>query len=270
MQQKYLWGGAALILLGAAATYMTVDYAIRNPASMLARLGAAATFAALNPNPLSDIPPSLFGEGTAVQQRRRTYAEDHVPTPAETDSPAVVIDESAEETIEPIQIEPVPLPTAEPPTGVEESEWTMPKPVPDVPDVIDDVNDDENACDEAKPDDRCLLLQVLRAISALRSGLPYSGSWEEIEDLALSGALDGCLQWLENCVPVRVEGGVAPRTPVLDDAEESEQPQKPACGHGCGKRSQPKPANETQKPECTGGCYHGCGERCQRPCWPPK
>jgi len=51
--QKYLWGGAALLVAGAAFTFVTVDYAWRHPDSVIARACGTLGSAAVNANPLT-------------------------------------------------------------------------------------------------------------------------------------------------------------------------------------------------------------------------
>jgi hypothetical protein len=245
MLQKYLWGGAALILLGAAAAFVAVDYALCHPASMLARFGVAATFAGLNPNPLSDVNPAV---SPAQEHDDGEAMESEVPSPSKPDA-ALILENSIEETIEPIQVESVPPATAEPPTGTEESAWNGPwRPV-----VQGSGNDpgeqaprpmpyaDEETSDKPQCEGRCNALKVLNAISTLRSCLPSSQVYEEAEEFIFAGDGCGCLNWLEYDAPEEVP--VAPR----------EQRQ-----------------NEQGDESCHQGCYHGCGDRCGSPCCPPS
>jgi len=265
MQQKFLWGGAALIVLGAAATYFGVDYAFHNPASMLARFGVAATFGGLNPNPLSDLSQAVFG-GPAVQHPRGQVIEANITTPGKTDAD-ISADSPAEETIEPIQVESLPPATVEPPTGVEESEWTGPwqamferftgdpveqAPKPDSSDLIVPVEQaprpmpyaDEDVSDETRPDDTSAVMNVLRALSKLCCGLASTGGWEAAEEFVFSGGCGGCLSWFEYCVPEQI--------PVMPN-EMDQQPATDQCEHGC-----------------QGQCHHGYRQRCGSPCWPPR
>jgi hypothetical protein len=213
MKQQFLWGGAALIVLGAAAAFFAVDYAYRNPTSMLARLGVAATFAGLNPNPLSDINPAVIG-GAGVHLRRpvieaqiTTHDQSAVvPMPFGPVRPGtgfsvgVATNDPAEETIEPIQVEAVPPATGEPPVDGEESEWKgewrpmfergsveqieqMPKECP---------NDEDNAGQ---------VMNVLRGLSKLRCGQSCPELWEAVEGANVEGTSGGCLTWFEYCAP---------------------------------------------------------------------
>ena len=118
MQQKYLWGGAALFVFGAATAYITVDYAAHNPTSLLARFGMATLFAGMNPNPLSDINSAITGEPQPhANQGHSVTPTAHQPNGGKT------ISNPAEETIEPIQIETLPPPTKEPPLNIDDEEW---------------------------------------------------------------------------------------------------------------------------------------------------
>ena len=61
MQRKYLWGGAALIVAGAAAVFVGTDYVWRHPDSVLARTASALTFGGLNANPMSVVNRAVTG-----------------------------------------------------------------------------------------------------------------------------------------------------------------------------------------------------------------
>src|SRR5262245_7210440 len=108
--QKYLWGGAALMVMGAAAVYVSVDYALRHPESVLARAGTMAVAAGLNPNPLSALNAGARGAKAARQGEGQGET---VPGGAvkPEGAGAAAADRGEEETIEPIQVEAVPLPT---------------------------------------------------------------------------------------------------------------------------------------------------------------
>ncbi len=115
MQQKYLWGGAALVVAGAAAAYVGTDYAYRHPDSVLGRAAAGLMSFGLHTNPLVAVKAATSG---TAETPAAEVAEVHIV------KPVVAPDES---TIEPIQVEVVPPATQEPPYGAaEESDWTWP------------------------------------------------------------------------------------------------------------------------------------------------
>jgi hypothetical protein len=102
--QKYLWGGAALLVVGAAGIYVASDYIVRHPDSVVARAGAGLSSAALNSNPLSAINRCITGTDTVREEESEVCGEEEgvaVAFPAKPGMP-----EQAEETIEPIQVEP--------------------------------------------------------------------------------------------------------------------------------------------------------------------
>jgi hypothetical protein len=129
--QKYLWGGAALIVAGAASVYVASDYFLRHPESVIARAGSALGTAAAYSNPLSVMNRSTTGTD-AVRQGGDEVAQVNLVKP--------VLGDDGDETIEPIQVEAVPSATFIPPEagGAEESEWQAhqdaecqpPKPMP--------------------------------------------------------------------------------------------------------------------------------------------
>jgi hypothetical protein len=223
MKQQFLWGGAAVILLGAAAAFFVVDYAYRHPTSMLARLGVAATFAGLNPNPLSDINTAVIG-GPSVQ-RRRPVIEARITTPDRSNTGISTLD-PAEETIEPIQVEAVPPATGEPPVDGEESEWKgewrpmfergtveqieqMPQPCPD--DAVVPVEQiqipkrmpyADEGVEECAPEDKGgPAMNLLRGLSRLRCGQSCRELWEAVEAANVNCESGGCLTWFEYCAP---------------------------------------------------------------------
>jgi hypothetical protein len=212
MHQKLLWSGAALVVLGAAAGYFAVDYGYSHPGSLLARLGVAATFAGLNPNPLSDINPAVFGKRPVIEAR--------ISKPGRTQTNTFATDPT-EETIEPIQIEALPLSTAEPPTGAEESEWrpmferiteewvTGTVPLQDTINLVVPVEQapkrmpyaDEDVDEDAQADDGCGLMPVIRCLQNLRWSLPSILDWEAVGELLMRGESGGCLNWDEYSTP---------------------------------------------------------------------
>ena len=226
MQQKYLWGAAAVIVLGAVAAYVGVDYAYHHPASLLAKFGEAATFGGLNPNPLSDVSALLNGKGV-----RRPVIEARINHPAKSTVPIVSTD-TEEETIEPIQVEAIPPATAEPPTSAEESEdrggfytagefyyWKKPKPVVPIEDPNEGLRDktlpvqqapkptpyaDEDQTEDAKPCEACPVMKMLRGLGNMCWGLSNTGLWEAIEDWGSKGGCSGCLEWYEYSTPERI------------------------------------------------------------------
>lgn len=116
--QKYLWGGAALLVAGAAAVYVGTDYAGRHPKSFLGRVTtqvAAVTFG----SPMSLVNRGLTG-ADAVQQPAGEVAVVNAAKPMNV--PVV------DETIEPIQLEALPPATSEPPSysPTEEAEFGWP------------------------------------------------------------------------------------------------------------------------------------------------
>jgi hypothetical protein len=114
MQQKYLWGGAALVVAGAAAAYVGTDYAYRHPETVLGRAATGLISFGLRTNPMVAANSATSGTEAAATE----VAEVQIV------KPVLAPDES---TIEPIQVEIVPPPTQEPPTGAtEESDWTWP------------------------------------------------------------------------------------------------------------------------------------------------
>ena len=128
--QKYLWGGAALIVAAAAGVYVASDYCLRHPESVIARAGTALGTAAVYSNPLSVMNRSTTGTD-AIRQSGEEVAEVHIVKP--------VLE--GEETIEPIQVEAVSVGPVEPsPSGAaEECDWQScpeptssqaPKPMP--------------------------------------------------------------------------------------------------------------------------------------------
>jgi hypothetical protein len=129
--QKYLWGGAALIVAGAASVYVASDYFLRHPESVIARAGNALGTAAAYSNPLSVINRTTSGTDVARQDGAEV-AQVNIVKP--------VLADDGDETIEPIQVEAVPSGTFVPPEagGTEESEWQAhqegecdpPKPMP--------------------------------------------------------------------------------------------------------------------------------------------
>jgi hypothetical protein len=109
--QKYLWGGAALIVVAAAGVYVASDYFLRHPQSVMVRAGGALSSVVVNSNPLSVM-------------NRATTGTDAVRDEADAAPVKPVFSEDAEETIEPIQVESVasaPVPTEA--DGTEASEW---------------------------------------------------------------------------------------------------------------------------------------------------
>src|SRR5205823_8589670 len=118
MQRKHLWGGAALIVAGAAAAFIGADHVWRHPDSVLSRTAATLTFAGVNANPMSVLNRAVTG--TDACQAAPEVAQINVAKP--------ILTGEAEETIEPIQVEAVPQAVIEPPQpgGVEESDWTWP------------------------------------------------------------------------------------------------------------------------------------------------
>jgi hypothetical protein len=267
MQQKFLWGAAALFMMGAAATYLAVDYAFHHPASMLARVGIATVFAGLNPNPLCDVTPVAVGGGTETEDLE--FGQDLRPLPPTSGRTIIVGGVEEEETIEPIQIEALPFPTAEPPTQTPQEEekgfWdemvdrftgenctpTTPLECPEptgsteqAPRRMPYADEDEGTEEQS---DGCPLCHVLRGLSALRSLMPSAEAWQAAEEYILGNGCGGCLSWFEYCAPEQV-------------------PAKPCHSHRCNDEQNDEAVEHT--------CPHGCGDRCghcgDRPCWPPK
>jgi hypothetical protein len=118
MQQKYLWGGASLFVLGAATAYFTVDYAARHPSSMVARIGMATVLSGLHSHPLGEAATVITNEPPHFTKGQSLATGGPRPDPAK------VLGNPAEETIEPIQVETVPPPTKEPPLKIDDDEWT--------------------------------------------------------------------------------------------------------------------------------------------------
>jgi hypothetical protein len=224
MQQKYLWGAAAVVVLGAIAAYVGVDYAYHHPASILAKFGEAATFGGLNPNPLSDVSALLSGKGV-----RRPVIEARINHPANSTVP-IVSSGTEEETIEPIQVEAIPFATAEPPTSAEESEeqngnyirgeyhlWVQPKAV----------TPDEDQDEDAKPCEACPVMKMLRGLGNMCWGLSNTGLWEAVEDWGSKGGCSGCLEWYEYSTPERIP--VMP-TPIPENEDEPDSTEAASPG----------------------------------------
>jgi hypothetical protein len=113
--QKYLWGGAALIVAGAASVYVASDYFLRHPESVLARAAGALSTAAVYSNPLSVMNRSTTGTD-AVRQDPEPEVQITLVKP--------MLGAEEEETIEPIQVEAVAsAPVAAEVGGTEASEW---------------------------------------------------------------------------------------------------------------------------------------------------
>jgi hypothetical protein len=128
--QKYLWAGAAVIVVAAAGVYVACDYFLRHPESVIARAANALGTAAVYSNPLSVMNRSTTGTD-AVRQNATEV------TPVTVVKPVL----EGEETIEPIQVEVVTGgPVAAVQSGaVEECDWqpcqepaasAAPKPMP--------------------------------------------------------------------------------------------------------------------------------------------
>jgi hypothetical protein len=101
--QKYLWGGAALIVAMAAACYVGVDYVTRHPDSFLARCCGAAHRASMRWNPMSVIKTVVTGEAAPAPQVEAGVAE---ATPIiKQEKP---VQAAPEQAVEPIQVETVP------------------------------------------------------------------------------------------------------------------------------------------------------------------
>jgi hypothetical protein len=100
--QKYLWGGAALIMVGAAACYVGVDYAARHPESFLGRCCAAVSTATIHCNPLNTMNTAVNGTVAPAQPSVSEVAESPVVPQAVQRS-----ESTTEQTIEPIQVEDV-------------------------------------------------------------------------------------------------------------------------------------------------------------------
>jgi hypothetical protein len=168
--QKYLWGAAALVVVGTAAAFVAVEYAMKYPGSVLTTTAAVAASAGTHVNPFSD-------SGT-------------VSTP-DAAAPADI-----EESVEPILIEPAPPATHEPPMGDAETseipwEYPLVEPMPIEPMPYAD-DDAAGACDtSAMP--VSLFKKFLKAWQAQSEGEEFG------VEIGISGCLgDGTFGW---CVP---------------------------------------------------------------------
>jgi hypothetical protein len=114
--QKYLWGGAALIVASAATCYVGVDYASRHPESYLGRLGVAVGAMSARCNPVGTAGTAVTGIANGAPAAENIVAENTTP------DLGVPVGASIQETIEPIQVEP--LPQGEQPVGWHRIETT--------------------------------------------------------------------------------------------------------------------------------------------------
>ena len=95
--QKFLWGGAALLVAGAASVYVVSDYIVRHPESIVARAGGALSTAAIHSNPLTVVNRATTGTDAV---REDNVADESDSSPVEN--------AEIESTIEPIQVEAMP------------------------------------------------------------------------------------------------------------------------------------------------------------------
>jgi hypothetical protein len=144
--QKFLWGGAALLVAGAASVYVVSDYIVRHPESIVARAGGALSTAAIHSNPLTVVNRATTGTDTV--------REDNVAD--ESDSSPVENAEN-ESTIEPIQVEAMPtLPgdAQEADSGnADDNAWLATIKMGQIPEWTEEwsQSDDHASCDLSSP-----------------------------------------------------------------------------------------------------------------------
>jgi hypothetical protein len=106
--QKYLWGGAALIVAGAAACYVGVDYVARHPDSWMGRCCMAASAVTLHLNPLPPTPATCSNSTTSAKENESDQEGECVAEVGPATKPGKAAEEGAvEATIEPIQVDPI-------------------------------------------------------------------------------------------------------------------------------------------------------------------
>jgi hypothetical protein len=98
--KKYLWGGAALIVAGAAACYAGIDYASRHPESLLGRYGAAVGAATARCQPVETASTAVTGTAMPSKPVPARAADEATEQPA-VEAPVVV-----DQGFEPIQVDP--------------------------------------------------------------------------------------------------------------------------------------------------------------------
>jgi hypothetical protein len=205
--QKYLWGGAALIVAGAAACYVGADYAARHPESFLARCCAAVSTASIHCNPLSTMNTAVNGTSAPAQPTEAEVAKSPVLPQAVQRAEG-----TSEQTIEPIQVEDV-QPDLGPPVGwhriegTEESEPPidfggvivpneepiMPMPYADAEDIEDlvtkpEAGDQANSCERASELENLWFRMWVKKKKILGLGAVEQG--EQCEPPANDGAMD--------------------------------------------------------------------------------
>ena len=159
MQPKLLWGGVAIVGLGLVVGLVAVYYAALHPGSLMAQMGVVLVSGDLHTNPLCDASCVVKGKSSAESDAFETGLR---PTTFKSSPPRFKL-----ETIEPIQIEPMPPPTIETP-AFEASEW-RPLSRPLLPLVIDETPMRMPLADETlrSADTRMICFTVFDAIGAL-------------------------------------------------------------------------------------------------------
>jgi hypothetical protein len=190
--KKYLWGGAALIVAGAAACYAGVDYAARHPESILGRYGAVVTTAAVGYQPVDTMSTAATGCPTASPSKPVVAGMTVVAVAEPTPAPS-------EQVLETIPVEPNVgwgNPVEEPidPTvdlgGVVTIDQ-LPQPMPYADEEAGEDGNEEGwsfcpilGCDDVRP--ALVRIKKLRALRAMQSG---AACQESGDDLCLGGII---------------------------------------------------------------------------------
>src|SRR5437016_924072 len=104
--RKYIWGGTAVVMLGAVAVYLAADYAGRHPDSWLGRCAETAGYIGMRCNPFA----SLSGAATPLADKPccRPDAEacaEPEDVECQPEAAPETVAPVADEASEPIQIE---------------------------------------------------------------------------------------------------------------------------------------------------------------------